>query len=64
MKGIVVGLQTFLLFLSTVAVVFAEEAAGAEGGGDPYAGMYYVWYALIGIIVAWGIYDSFFRPID
>jgi len=38
--------------------------APTEGGGDPYAAMYGVWYALIGIILAWGVYDSFFRPID
>jgi hypothetical protein len=63
-KGLFTGFQTAMLFLSTVAVAFAEETKPAEGGGDPYAALYYVWYALIGIILAWGVYDSFFRPID
>jgi hypothetical protein len=63
-KGLFTGFQTVMLFLSTVAVVLANEEKPAEGGGDPYAALYYVWYALIGIILAWGVYDSFFRPID
>jgi hypothetical protein len=57
-------LQTFVVLLSTVAVAFANVPAPTEGGGDPYAAMYGVWYTLIGIILAWGVYDSFFRPID
>lgn len=64
MKGMWTFLQTFVVFLCTVAVVFAEEAAKAEVKEDPYQAMYYVWYALIGIIVVWGVYDSFFRPIE
>lgn len=63
-KGLFTGFQTMMLFLSTVAVAFANVPAPVEGGGDPYAALYYVWYALIGIILAWGVYDSFFRPID
>ena len=53
-----------LAWLGTTAIAFANEPKPAEGGGDPYAAMYGVWYALIGIILAWGVYDSFFRPID
>jgi cytochrome b len=63
-KGMWTFLQTCVVFLGTVAVVLAEEAATAEAGGDPYQAIYYVWYALIAIILAWGVYDSFFRPID
>jgi O-antigen/teichoic acid export membrane protein len=64
-KGLFTGFQTMMLFLSTVAVAFANEPKPpGEGGGDPYAALYYAWYALIGIILAWGVYDSFFRPID
>jgi len=63
-KSVMAGFQTFLLFLSMVAVAFADEAKPAEGGGDPYAAIYYIWYTLIGIILAWGVYDSFFRPIE
>jgi len=63
-KGMWTFLQTCLVFLCTVAVVLAEEAAKAEVKEDPYAPIYYIWYTLIAIILAWGVYDSFFRPID
>ncbi len=64
MKGMWTFLQTFLVFLCTVAVAFAEEAKKAEAASDPYAAMYTIWYVLIGIILAWGVYDAFFRPVD
>ena len=64
MKGMLTFLQTCLVFLWTVAVVLAEEAAKAEVKEDPYAPIYYIWYALIAIILAWGVYDSFIRPVD
>ena len=63
MKGISAGIQSFIVFLSTVAVVFADEAK-KEGGGGGYEATAYVWWALIVVIVAYGVYDSFFRPID
>jgi hypothetical protein len=63
-KGMWTFLQTCLVFLCTVGVVLAEEAAQAEVKDDPYAAIYYMWYALIAIILAWGVYDSFFRPVD
>ena len=63
MKGMWTFFQTFLVFLCTVAVVFAEEAKG-EAAGDPYAAVYWIWRILIGIILVWGAYDSFWRPID
>jgi hypothetical protein len=53
-----------LAWLCTAAIAFANEPKPVEGGGDPYAAMYGVWYALIGVILVWGFYDSFFRPID
>ncbi|TAL09612.1 MAG: hypothetical protein EPO02_09650 [Nitrospirae bacterium] len=64
MKGMWTFLQTLLVFLSTVAVAFANEPKAGEGGGNPYEAMYMIWYVLIGIVLAWGVYDSFFRPID
>ena len=64
MKGMWTFLQTFLVFLCTVAVAVANEAKPAEGGGEGYNATYVIWYALVGIIVAWGVYDSFFRPVD
>ena len=62
-KAISVGLQSFLVFLSTVAVVLAEEAQ-KEATTSGYQALYYVWYFLIAVILIWGVYDSFFRPID
>lgn len=64
MKGMWTFFQTVLVLLCTVAVAVANETKPAEGGGDPYAAMYAIWYALIGIILAWGIYDSFFRSVE
>lgn len=64
MKGMWTFFQTLVVLLCTVAVAVANEPKPAEGGGDSYAAMYVVWYALIGIILAWGIYDSFFRPVE
>ena len=64
MKGIWAFFQTLFVFLCTVGVVLAEEAAKGAAKEDPYQAIYYAWYTLIGIIVAWGIYDSFFRPIE
>ena len=64
MKGIGTFFQTVLVFLCTVAVVLAEEAAKAEVKEDPYQAIYYIWYALIAIILGWGVYDTFFRPVE
>ena len=63
MKGILAGFQTFLVFLGTVGVAFAEESS-KEGGASGYEAIYAIWYVLIGIILVWGVYDSFFRPIE
>jgi hypothetical protein len=46
-----------------VAVAFAEETK-KEGGASGYEAIYAIWYILIGIILVWGVYDSFFRPIE
>jgi hypothetical protein len=64
MKGMLTGFQTFLVFLSTVAVVFAEETKKEGGASSGYEAIYAIWYILIGIILVWGVYDSFFRPIE
>jgi len=63
-KGRGIIFQTVAVLLGVVAVAFANVPAPTEDGSDPYAGMYYVWYALIAIVLAWGVYDSFFRPVD
>ena len=60
MKAILAGIYSFLMFLSTVVVAFADEAK-KEGGYEATA---YVWMGLIAAIIIYGIYDSFFKPID
>lgn len=62
MKAILAGIYSFLMFLSTVVVALADEAKKEGGGG--YDSTAYVWMALIAIILIYGIYDSFFKPID
>ena len=64
MKGMWTFFQTMFVFFCTVAVAVANEPKPAEGGGEGYNATYAIWYALIGIILVWGVYDSFFRPID
>jgi hypothetical protein len=61
-KAILAGIYSFLMFLSTVVVAFADEAKKEGGGG--YEATAYVWIGLIVVIVIYGIYDSFFKPID
>ena len=63
-KGTWAFLQTCLVFLCTVTVALAQEAGKAEVKEDPYGPIYYIWYTLIAVILAWGVYDSFFRPVD
>jgi len=54
--------STVLAWFGTTAVAFAEEATKEGGGG--YNATYVIWESLIVIILVWGVYDSFFRPID
>jgi hypothetical protein len=61
-KAILAGIYSFFMFLSTVVVAFAEETKKEGGGG--YEATAYVWIGLIVVIVIYGIYDSFFKPID
>jgi hypothetical protein len=61
-KSMLIGAQAFVLFLASSVVALAEEAKKEGGGGyDSVAG---VWYTLIVIVLIYGIYDSFFKPID
>ncbi len=55
-------LYAALAWVGTTAVAFADEATKEAGGG--YNATYVVWESLIVIILVWGFYDSFFRPID
>ena len=61
MKSILVGIQTFVLVWGSTAIALAEEEKKEGGGYDSMAG---IWYALIAIVLIYGIYDSFFKPVD
>ena len=63
MKAILAGIYSFLMVLGTAAVTFAAEEVKKEGGGG-YEATAYVWMGLIAVIIIYGIYDSFFRPVD
>jgi hypothetical protein len=41
------------------ASALAEEAVKAPAGG--YAAGDYVWFAVIGLVLAYGVYDTFFK---
>ena len=63
MKAILAGIYSFLMVFVATVGTFAAEEAKKEGGGG-YDSTAYVWIALIVIIVIYGIYDSFFKPVD
>ena len=41
------------------ASALAEEASKAHAGG--YAAGDYVWFTVIGLVLVYGVYDSFFK---
>lgn len=57
--GIVVVASTVLL--AGVSYVLANEPKG-EGSPD-YSGVTSIYYTLIGLILAYGVYDSFFKKL-
>lgn len=63
MKAILAGIYSFLMVFGTAAMTFAAEEAKKEGGGG-YEATAYVWMGLIAAIIIYGIYDSFFKPVD
>ncbi|MDN5941860.1 MAG: hypothetical protein L0H94_08270 [Nitrospira sp.] len=56
--GIVTATSTFLL--SGVSYVLANEP---KGGPPDYSGISSIYYVLIGLILAYGVYDSFFKKL-
>jgi hypothetical protein len=62
MKRICTGIvtATSTLLLSSVSYVFANEPK--EGPPD-YSGISSIYYILIGLILAYGVYDSFFKKL-
>ena len=62
MKHLTTGLHALILMLGTTGAALAEEATKEGGGG--YGGTAYVWFGLIAIILAYGIYDTFWGSVD
>jgi len=58
-RGIVATVGTFLL--TGASYVLANEPKG-EGAPD-YSGISSLYYILIGLILAYGVYDSFFKKL-
>ena len=63
MKQICIGIvtATSTLLLSSVSYVLANEPK--EGGPPDYSGISSIYYILIGLILAYGVYDSFFKKL-
>jgi hypothetical protein len=57
--GVVALASTVLL--ASVSYVLANEPKG-EGPPD-YSGVSSIYYTLIGLILAYGVYDSFFKKL-
>ena len=53
------GVLVSMVLLSAVSYVLANEPKG-EGAPD-YSGISSIYYTLIGLILAYGAYDSFFK---
>jgi len=60
MKRMLTAFESLFIYFGTATLALAEEKPA--GGG--YEATAYVWFALIGFIILWGVYDSFFRPMD
>lgn len=56
--GIVTATSTLLL--SSAPYVLANEP---KGGSPDYSGISSIYYILIGLILAYGVYDSFFKKL-
>lgn len=62
MKRICTGIvtATSTLLLSSVSYVLANEP---KAGPPDYSGISSIYYILIGLILAYGVYDSFFKKL-
>jgi hypothetical protein len=63
MKRSCAGIVTVasMILLAGASYVLANEPAG--GGAPDYSGISTLYYVLIGIILAYGVYDSFFKKL-
>jgi len=53
-----VSMGVATLLVSSVSAVLANEP---KGGPPDYSGISSMYYALIGIVLAYGVYDTFFK---
>ena len=53
-----VGMMLGTLLLANVPHVLANEP---KGGAPDYSGISGMYYTLIGVILAYGVYDTFFK---
>ena len=58
MKQSIAGMS-FAGMLLVAAQALANAPAG--GGAPDYSGISYMYYSLIGVILAYGVYDTFFK---
>ena len=60
MKGLLESMS--LAIAGLLAVVTPVLANAPEGGGAPdYSGITYLYYVIIGGVLAYGVYDSFLK---
>ena len=57
--GVGAGMMVGMVLLAGVSSVLANEPKG-EGAPD-YSGVTGIYYTLIGLILAYGVYDSFLK---
>jgi hypothetical protein len=59
MKRVLAGVTGVLTTLAlNASLVFANEP---KGGAADYSGVSYMYYTMIGIVLAYGVYDTFFK---
>lgn len=58
MRRVVSVLAAMVPVLATAAVALANEP---KGGAPDYSGISYMYYTLIGLILGYGVYDTFIK---
>lgn len=58
MRRVLNVLAAMVPVLTTAAVAVANEP---KGGAPDYSGISYLYYTLIGLILAYGVYDTFLK---
>jgi hypothetical protein len=58
MRRVLSVLAAMVPVLATAAVALANEP---KGGAPDYSGISYMYYTLIGLILGYGVYDTFIK---